>query len=166
MKIISSSPKGNFIYEKNNSKVLELIFSGWFSNNAKTNYKNREIKIETKNFWKNKFKISEDDNEKGAINFNFKNNISIQFTDESSKDQTFEMKCKGFWKSRYEIKDQNQNLIITIHPKMNWKKLKQNYEIVDYSNSIAESYFDELIIYCGFSIIIYSRIMSSVSSIS
>ena len=166
MKIISSSSKGNFIYEKNNSKVLELIFSGWFSNNAKTNYKNREIKIEPNNFWKNKFKISENDNEKGAINFNFKNKISIQFTDESLKDQTFEMKCKGFWKSRYEIKDQNLKLIITIHPKMNWKKLKQNYEIVDHFGSIAESYFDELIIYCGFSIIIYSRIMSSVSSIS
>lgn len=166
MKIISSSSKGNFIYEKNNCKVLELIFSGWFSNKANTNYKNKEIKIEPNNFWKNKFKISEDENEKGAINFSFKNNITIQFIDESSKNQIFEMKCKGFWKSRYEIQDQNQNLMITIHPKMNWKKLKQNYEIVDHSNSIAKSYFDELIIYCGFSIVIYSRIISSVSSIS
>ena len=111
MKIISSSSKGNFIYEKNNCKVLELIFSGWFSNKAYFSYKNKKINIEANNFWKNKFKISEDENEKGAINFNFKNNISIQFTGESSKDQIFEMKCKGFWKSRYEIQESPLALI-------------------------------------------------------
>jgi hypothetical protein len=163
MKLITISSKGDFIYEKNNHKVLELKFKGWLSNKAQTKYNNKELKIYSKNSWGYKFKILEDEIEKGSINFNWKNDILICFKDHNKKELIFNMKSKGFWKSRYEIVDQNKNLIITIFPKMNWKKLKQNYKILEHSNNFDKNYLDELIIFCGFSVIIYNRKMASIS---
>ena len=51
MKIVSTSSRGNFIYERNEKKILELVHPKWFSKKALVKHDNKKIKIEPKNFW-------------------------------------------------------------------------------------------------------------------
>ena len=51
VKIISTSSRGNFIYERDENKILELVHPKWFSKKAITKYDNTNIKIEPKNYW-------------------------------------------------------------------------------------------------------------------
>ena len=46
MKIISTSSRGNFIYERDEKKILELVHPKWFSKKAITKYNNKNIKID------------------------------------------------------------------------------------------------------------------------
>ena len=97
MKIVSTSSRGNFIYERNEKKILELVHPKWFSKKAIVKYDNKKIKIEPKNFWGSKYIILKEEVEKGSIDVDWKNNITITFIDQSGTTQVFKMEKKGFF---------------------------------------------------------------------
>ena len=67
MKIISTSSRGNFIYERDENKILELVHPKWFSKKAITKYDNTNIKIEPKNYWGQTYLILKEGVEKGSV---------------------------------------------------------------------------------------------------
>ena len=67
VKIISTSSRGNFIYERNENKIIELVYPKWFSKKAITKYDNTNIKIEPKNYWGKTYLILKEGLEKGSI---------------------------------------------------------------------------------------------------
>lgn len=165
MKITSTSSKGNFKYEKNKEKIIELTFTSWMSNKATAIFKSEEIKFIPKNAWGKKYKISKNNEEIGSIVFDWKDIISISFKVQNQAEYSFKMMKKGFWKSRFELTDLKKNILITLQPKMNWKKMSNDYIINCESSITKELYFDELILYCGFSASLLHKMMSA-SSVS
>ena len=150
MKIISTSSRGNFIYERDEKKILELVHPKWFSKKAITKYNNKNIKIEPKNYWGSKYLILKDGVEKGSIDVNWKNNITITFIDQNKINQIFKMAKKGFWKQQFEFSNLEREIVAVLIPLSSWKNWRNDLAIESSSKYSNQKYFDELIIYCGF----------------
>ena len=150
MKIISTSSRGNFIYKKDEKKVLELIHPKWFSKKAIAKSNNKDIKIEPKNYWGSKYLILKQGVEKGTIDVDWKNNITITFLDQSEITQIFKMTKKGFWKQQFEFSNLEGEIEIVLIPLSSWKKWTNDLAIESSPKYSDQKYFDELIIYCGF----------------
>lgn len=150
MKIISTSSRGNFIYERDEKKILELVHPKWFSKKAITKYNNKNIKIEPKNYWGSKYLILKEGIEKGSIDVDWKNNITITFIDQNEVAQIFKLTNKGFWKQRFEFSNLKGEIVIVLTPLNTWKKWTNDLAIESSLNYSNQKYFDELVIYCGF----------------
>ena len=150
MKIVSTSSRGNFIYEKNEKKILELVHPKWFSKKAFVKYDNKKIKIEPKNYWGSKYFILEEEVEKGSIDIDWKNNITITFIDQNQTTQIFKMEEKGFWKQQFEFSNLEEELVVVLTPLSNWKNWRNDFTIESSPKCCDQKCFDELIIYCGF----------------
>ena len=150
MKIISTSSRGNFIYERDEKKILELVHPKWFSKKAITKYNNKNIKIEPKNYWGSKYLIVKEGIEKGSIDVDWKNNITITFKDQNDVAQIFKLTNKGFWKQRFEFSNLKGEIVIVLTPLNTWKKWTNDLAIESSLNYSNQKYFDELVIYCGF----------------
>ena len=150
MKIISTSSLGNFIYEKNEKKILELVHPKWFSKKAIIKYNNKVIKIEPENYWGTRYIILKKGGEKGSIDVDWKNNITITFIDQDEITQTFKMTKKGFWKHRFELSNIEGEIVIVLIPLSTWKNWRNDLAIESSPKYSNQKYFDELIIYCGF----------------
>ena len=162
MKVISTSSLGNFIYEKNEKKILELVHPKWFSKKAIFKYDNTDIKIEPKNYWGTRYIILKEGSEKGNIVIDWKNNITITFIDKNKITQIFKMTKKGFWKQRFEFSDSEGKIVIVLVPLMTWKSWTNDLAIESSPIYADKEYFDELVIYCGFTVrLIQQRAASS-----
>ena len=150
MKIISTSSRGNFIYERDEKKILELVHPKWFSKKAITKYNNKNIKIEPKNYWGSKYLILKEGIEKGSIDVDWKNNITITFIDQNEVAQIFKLTNKGFWKQRFEFSNLKGEIVIVLTPLNTWKKWTNDLAIESSLNYSNQKYFDELVMYCGF----------------
>jgi hypothetical protein len=150
MKIISTSSRGNFIYERNEKKILELVHPKWFSKKAIAKYDNKDVKIEPKNYWGSKYLILKEGVEKGNIDVDWKNNITITFIDQNEITQTFKMEKKGFWKQQFEFSNQKGRVVVVLNPLSTWKNWRNDFAVESIPKYSDEEYFDELIIYCGF----------------
>lgn len=150
MKIISTSSRGNFIYERDEKKILELVHPKWFSKKAIAKYNNKNIKIEPKNYWGSKYLIVKEGIEKGSIDVDWKNNITITFIDQNEVAQIFKLTNKGFWKQRFEFSNLKGEIVIVLTPLNTWKKWTNDLAIESSLNYSNQKYFDELVIYCGF----------------
>ena len=150
MKIISTSSRGNFIYERDEKKILELVHPKWFSKKAIAKYNNKNIKIEPKNYWGSKNLIVKEGIEKGSIDVDWKNNITITFIDQNEVAQIFKLTNKGFWKQRFEFSNLKGEIVIVLTPLNTWKKWTNDLAIESSLNYSNQKYFDELVIYCGF----------------
>ena len=150
MKIISTSSRGNFIYERDEKKILELVHPKWFSKRAIAKYNNKNIKIEPKNYWGSKYLIVKEGIEKGSIDVDWKNNITITFIDQNEVAQIFKLTNKGFWKQRFEFSNLKGEIVIVLTPLNTWKKWTNDLAIESSLNYSNQKYFDELVIYCGF----------------
>jgi hypothetical protein len=150
MKIVSTSSRGNFIYEKNEKKILELVHPKWYSKKAFVEYDNKKIKIEPKNYWGSKYIILEEEDEKGSIDIDWKNNITITFIDQNQTTQIFKMEEKGFWKQQFEFSNLEEELVVVLTPLSNWKNWRNDFAIESSPKYSDQKCFDELIIYCGF----------------
>lgn len=150
MKIISTSSRGNFIYERDEKKILELVHPKWFSKKAITKYNNKNIKIEPKNYWGSKYLILKEGIEKGSIDVDWKNNITITFIDQNEIAQMFKLANKGFWKQQFEFSNLKGEIVIVLTPLNTWKKWTNDLAIESSLNYSNQNYFDELVIYCGF----------------
>ena len=150
MKIISTSSRGNFIYERDEKKILELVRPKWFSKKAIAKYNNKNIKIEPKNYWGSKFLIVKDGIEKGSIDVDWKNNITITFIDQNEIAQIFKLTNKGFWKQQFEFSNQEGEIVMVLTSLNTWKKWTNDLAIESNLNYSNQNYFDELVIYCGF----------------
>lgn len=150
MKIISTSSRGNFIYERDEKKILELVHPKWFSKKAIAKYNNKNIKIEPKNYWGSKYLILKEGIEKGSIDVDWKNNITITFIDQNEIVQIFKLTNKGFWKQRFEFSNLKGEIVIVLTPLNTWKKWTNDLAIESRLNYSNQKHFDELVIYCGF----------------
>ena len=150
MKIISTSSRGNFIYERDEKKILELVHPKWFSKKAITKYNNKNIKIEPKNYWGSKYLILKEGIEKGSIEVDWKNNITITFIDQKEITQMFKLANKGFWKQQFEFYNLKGEIVMVLTSLNTWKKLTNDLAIESNLNYSNQNYFDELVIYCGF----------------
>lgn len=150
MKIISTSSRGNFIYERDEKKILELVHPKWFSKKAIAKYNNKNIKIEPKNYWGSKYLILKEGIEKGSIDVDWKNNITITFIDQNEVAQIFKLTNKGFWKQRFEFSNLKGEIVIVLTPLNTWKKWTNDLAIESSLNYSNQKYFDELVMYCGF----------------
>ena len=150
MKIISTSSRGNFIYERDEKKILELVHPKWFSKKAIIKYNNKNIKIEPKNYWGSKYLILKEGVENGSIDVDWKNNITITFIDQNEITQMFKLANKGFWKQQFEFSNLKGEIVIVLTPLKTWKKWTNDLAIESSLNYSNQKYFDELVIYCGF----------------
>jgi hypothetical protein len=152
VKIISTSSRGNFIYERNEKKILELVHPKWFSKKAIAKYDNTEIKIEPKNCWGSRYLILKEGIEKGSIKVDWKSNISITFIDQNEIIQNFKMTKRGFWKEQFEFSNEDREIAVVLTPLRAWKNWTNDLAIESSQKYTDEKYFDELVIYCGFAV--------------
>ena len=162
MKIVSTSSRGNFIYERNEKKILELVHPKWFSKKAIVKHNNKKIKIEPKNFWGSKYIILQEEIEKGSIDVDWKNNITITFIDQSETTQVFKMERKGFWKQQFEFSNIEGEVVVVLIPLSNWKNWRNDFAIESSPRYSDQKYFDELVIYCGFVVRLIQQYASAV----
>jgi hypothetical protein len=148
VKIISTSSRGNFIYERNESTVLELIHPKWFSKKAVTKYDNTNIKIEPKNYWGKRYLILKEGVEKGSIDVDWKSNITIAFIDQHEIAHTFKMTKRGFWKEQFEFSNEDGEIAIVLVPLRTWKAWTNDLAIESPTKYADHKYFDELVLYC------------------
>ena len=150
MKIVSTSYRGNFIYKRDEKKILELVHPKWFSKKAIAKYNNKDIKIEPKNYWGSKYLILKEGIEKGSINVDWKNNIAITFIDQNEITQVFKIQKKGFWKQKFEFSNLDGAVVVVFNPLSTWRNWKNDFAVESSHKYSDQKYFDELIIYCGF----------------
>ncbi len=129
MKLISTSGRGNFKIQKDDSDVLELTYKKWFSSQASKEFNGVKIENKPKNAVSSKYFIYKDQANKGEITFNWKGNITILLKDKQDNENRWFLKSKGFWKQHFELTDQSDNLILILKPTMNWRKMNYNYDI-------------------------------------
>ena len=108
------------------------------------------IKIEPKNYWGKTYLILKEGAEKGSIDVDWKNNITITFIDQNEITQIFKMTKKGFWKQQFEFSNLKGEIVIVLIPLSTWKKWTNDLAIASPSQCADQKYFDELVIYCGF----------------
>ena len=162
MKIVSTSSRGNFIYERNEKKILELVHPKWFSKKALVKHDNKKIKIEPKNFWGSKYIILQEEIEKGSIDVDWKNNITITFIDQIETTQVFKMESKGFWKQQFEFSNIEGEVMVVLTPLSNWKNWRNDFAIESSPRYSDQKYFDELVIYCGIVVRLVQQYASAV----
>ena len=150
MKIISTSSRGNFIYERDEKKILELIHPKWYSKKAIVKYNDRDIKIEPKNYWGSKYLILKGGGKKGSIDVDWKNNITITFVDQNEITQIFKVVKKGFWKQQVEFSNIKEEVVVVLRPLSSWKNWRNDFAVESSPKYSDQKYFNELIIYCGF----------------
>ena len=150
MKIISTSSRGNFIYERNENKIIELVYPKLFSKKAITKYDNTNIKIEPKNYWGKTYLILKEGLEKGSIDLDWKNNITITFMGQNEITRTFKMTKKGFLKQQFEFSNLKGEAVVVLIPLSGWKKWTNDLAVESTYNCADQKHFDELVIYCGF----------------
>ncbi|MDD7885483.1 aminotransferase [Flavivirga sp. 57AJ16] len=162
MKIESTSSTGNFEIKNNdNNRLLELIYSNWFSSNAKTVFNSNNIEIKPKNIWASKFDIITNGSDKGDISFNWKGNIIIRLENKNKTDNQFLLKAIGLWKLGFELLDQKENKILFLKPNFKWTKFSYDYEVLLEDNIVPNNEIIELLIYSGFSANLYmTRMMA------
>ena len=152
VKIISTSSRGNFIYERNENKILELVHPKWFSKKAITKYDNTNIKIEPKNYWGKRYLILKEGIKKGSIDIDWKSSITIAFIDQHEIAHTFKMTKRGFWKEQFEFSNEDGEIAIVLVPLRTWKAWTNDLAIESPTKYADHKYFDELVIYCGFTV--------------
>ena len=150
MKIISTSYRGNFIYERGEKKILELVHPKWFSKKAVTKYDNTNIKVEPKNYRGKTYRILKEGVEKGSIDVDWKSSITIAFIDQHEIAHTFKMTKKGFWKQQFEFSNLKGEIVIVLTPLNTWKKWTNDLAVESSPKYSDQKYFDELVVYCGF----------------
>ena len=150
MKIISTSYRGNFIYERGEKKILELVHPKWFSKKAVTKYDNTNIKVEPKNYWGKTYRILKEGVEKGSIDVDWKSSITIAFIDQHEIAHTFKMTKKGFWKQQFEFSNLKGEIVIVLTPLNTWKKWTNDLAVESSPKYSDQKFFDELVVYCGF----------------
>ena len=96
-----------------------------------------------------KYIILQEEIEKGSIDVDWKNNITITFIDQSETTQVFKMERKGFWKQRLNSQILKERLWLFDSSKQ-LEKLANDFAIESSPRYSDLKYFDELVIYCGF----------------
>lgn len=155
MKVTSTSGKGNFKLEKNNTTVLELKYKNWFASSAITQFNNTQIEIKPKNIWGSKFDIYKNEVDKGDIIFNWKGNVIIRLNDSADNEQSWLLKSKGILKQTFQLSNEKDELLVVFKPSMNWSKLNFNYEIDLLDDNIMDKELIELILYSCYGINLY-----------
>jgi len=151
MKIVSTSGKGTFeIIDSNEKKLVELTYTNWFSSKASTHFKRDRIEILPKNIWQSKFDIFINGSDRGDITFNWKGHIILLI-----EDKPYLLKRKSLWKSTFALLDENQKLLLTVKPSLNWKKFKYDYHIQEIDASLEGDALTRMLLYVGFAANLY-----------
>ena len=154
MKIESSSGRGNFKVINGNWEILELKYEKWYSSKANARYRSQDIQIKSKDFWGSKFLILKNKQEIGNITFNWKGYAIISLLDEEGSQHQYFMKAKGLLKLRFEVRNEADELVLTMKTVNKWNKLNLDYQI---EKTEHEPPFDEheFLLYCGYTANMY-----------
>lgn len=116
---------------------------------ASTRYRSQDIQLKAKDFWGNKFLIIKNKQEIGSIAFHWKGYAIIGLTDTEGNFHQYTMKSKGVFKLRFELRNEADELVLTMKTINKWNKLRLDYEIEKTAN---EPPFDEheFLMYCGY----------------
>jgi len=161
MKIVSSSGKGNFKLTKNDKEICELVYSNWFSDEAKTVLNGNNIEIKPKNIWTSKVDINKNDNNIGDITFNLKSQMIIRLENPNRKEFNFVLKNRSKYRVKFEVYNESKTLQFSLNSVNNWSKLNYDYniELADFN---SEFELNELLVYCGYATNLYLAIISAV----
>lgn len=161
MKIVSSSGKGNFKLTKNDKEICELVYSNWFSDEAKTVLNGNNIEIKPKNIWTSKVDIYKNDNNIGDITFNLKSQMIIRLENPNRKEFNFVLKNRSKYRVKFEVYNESKTLQFSLNSVNNWSKLNYDYniELADFN---SEFELNELLVYCGYATNLYLAIISAV----
>lgn len=156
MKIKSTSVTGNFeILNILDDRLVELQYSNWFSSNSKARFNSTDIEIKPKNKWGDKFDIFKNGAIMGSIVFN--NNREILIYLENTKQ--YLLKAIGTWDLGFALTDENGVGIISLKPKMDWKKFSYNYGVTIDCEATETAEIIELLIFAGFGANLYISTM-------
>lgn len=161
LKLISKGARGNLIVQNGEDSIVTLKYEDWYSRRASAALNKNQIEIRSLSAWNKTFEIWKDQETVGAITFNWNGYVLIEFKGHDTKAHRVTLKSKGFWKQRYEIRDENEKLLLSIKPKITWRKFKYDYFVDDVAETLDPLSLIELLIYCGYSINHYQMMMSS-----
>jgi hypothetical protein len=156
MHIEAISGKGSFQIIKGAMTLLEIKSTNWFSTRVVTRFRGVNYEINPNNFWRTKFEILKNKTKKGDLHYNWKGHISLNLWDESlGREKHYVLKAKGFLKRYFNLLDEEENVVLVLRSKLNWRKFGYNYEIEDFHVFDVEEELPEMLIYCGFAANLY-----------
>ncbi len=62
------------------------------------------------------------------------------------------MTKRGFWKEQFEFSNEDGEIVIVLVPLSTWKNWTNDLAIENSPVYTDKKYFDELVIYCGFTV--------------
>lgn len=146
------SKKLDFILYKDNEPELKVHFQRGLR--AESNFNGIDIQFKPQNVWGRKIDIFHDKKDVGDIVFNWKGQAVIVYT-KDNKTHSFLVKPK-FLLRRFEIYNQNEQILFTI--KINSKIFQRySYEVILEREELKDIDLSELLIYCGYSIMILRK---------
>src|SRR5690606_28351276 len=104
----------------------ELIYENIFFSKAEIILVNSEIyQIKSVGIFRTNTIVTKNGVEIAKLKMNWRGQILITFQDEKE----FVLKGKGMFHNKYVIENKDQEKLIQLNPKFNWKKFRYNYTI-------------------------------------
>ncbi len=155
MNITSTSGKKGFVLVHDEQILLDVRYTNWFSNKAFADIGPTYIEVKPKGFWGKIFNIYKNGIEKGKIDFNWRGPMTLTFNDEWDIERIFILKPKGVLKKQFELTDEKENIIFVVNPSFDWRRFKQNFDLVEIRENYHENTLMELVFYVGYAIKVY-----------
>lgn len=121
-----SIDKKTFQLTENGELLGELIYENIFFSKAEIKFPNSEVcQIKPVGIFRTNTIVTKNGIEIANLKMNWRGQIVIAFQD----GQEFVLKGKGIFYDKYIIENTNQEKLIQLDPKFNWKKFRYNYTI-------------------------------------
>ena len=127
--------KGNrkvFVWSREEEQLAQLYYPKWYSQQATYTLlvPGTEFHISSDNFWGTKFKVNLKSGERlGGIRHNWRGLSMITLGEIGSTQHEFVMRLRGVFAGRYEVRTAQDELMLTLRPRFNWKKFSYRVEV-------------------------------------
>ena len=140
-----STDKKTFQLTENGQQLGELIYENLFYLKAEIKLSNSEhYKIAPVGFFGTSLNVTKNGIEIANLVMNGRGQIVISYQD----GQEFVLKLNAFFYGKYIIENKNQEKLIQLDPKFNWREFHYNYEI-SYNITDANKSKDTLLLLLG-----------------
>jgi hypothetical protein len=140
-----STDKKTFQLTENGKQLGELIYENLFHLKAEIKLPNSELyKIAPVGFFGTSLNVTKDGTEIAKLVMNWRGQIVISYQD----GQEFVLKLNTFFYGKYIIENKNQEKLIQLDPKFNWREFHYNYDI-SYNIIDANKSKDTLLLLLG-----------------
>jgi hypothetical protein len=121
-----STDKKTFQLTENGQLLGELIYENLFFFKAVIKLSNSEFyKIEPAGFFGTSLTVKKNEDEIAKLVMNWRGQIVISYID----GREFVLKLHSFFSGKYIIENQNQENLIQLEAKFNWREFQYNYDI-------------------------------------